>query len=56
MQYAGLTKDVVIIGGADHLQIWDRATWARDEVFPPPCRHHRPDERRRSVPLRPRSS
>ncbi|WP_372788219.1 division/cell wall cluster transcriptional repressor MraZ [Paraconexibacter sp.] len=35
MQYGGITKDVVIVGGTNHLQIWDRGTWdARDEGLP----------------------
>lgn len=28
LDYAGITRDVAIIGAADHLEIWDRATWA----------------------------
>ena len=26
-QYAGLTKDCVVIGANTHLEIWDAATW-----------------------------
>jgi MraZ protein len=25
--YAGLTKDVTVVGVADHIEIWDTATW-----------------------------
>jgi MraZ protein len=32
LQYAGITKDVVLVGSTNHLQIWDRETWdARSE-------------------------
>ena len=27
MQYAGLSREVVVAGVDDHLEIWDRATW-----------------------------
>jgi len=27
MQYAGISKDVVIVGSTDSLQLWDRSTW-----------------------------
>ncbi|MGI9667896.1 MAG: division/cell wall cluster transcriptional repressor MraZ [Acidimicrobiia bacterium] len=26
-QYAGLDKDVTVVGVADHIEIWDTATW-----------------------------
>ncbi len=26
--HAGLTKEVVVTGSGDHLQVWDRQTWA----------------------------
>ena len=28
--YAGLTRDVVVAGVNDHLEIWDRAAWQRE--------------------------
>ncbi len=28
--YAGLTRDVVVAGVNDHLEIWDRAAWERE--------------------------
>jgi MraZ protein len=28
LEHAGLTKDVVVTGSGDALEIWDRATWA----------------------------
>ncbi len=28
LDYAGMTRDVTVIGVADHLEIWDRAAWA----------------------------
>jgi MraZ protein len=28
VSYAGLTKDVTVVGNNDHLEIWDRAAWA----------------------------
>ncbi len=35
LQYAGITKDVVLVGSRNHLQIWDRATWdTRSEGLP----------------------
>lgn len=27
LQYAGITRDVVVAGVYDHLEIWDRAAW-----------------------------
>ncbi len=27
LEYAGITRDVTVIGVADHLEIWDRAAW-----------------------------
>ena len=27
LEYAGVTRDVTVIGVADHLEIWDRAAW-----------------------------
>jgi MraZ protein len=27
LEYAGATRDLTIIGAADHLEIWDRAAW-----------------------------
>ena len=34
LKYAGLSRDVVVAGVSDHLEIWDRDTWRRelDEV------------------------
>ncbi len=34
LRYAGLGKDVAVIGSGDHLEIWDRAAWAaqREEI------------------------
>jgi MraZ protein len=29
LKYAGVTHDVTVIGAQDHLEIWDRAVWAR---------------------------
>ncbi len=28
LEYAGIGRDVTIIGAADHIEIWDRAAWA----------------------------
>jgi MraZ protein len=28
VRYGNLTKDVTVVGSKDHLEIWDRATWA----------------------------
>jgi transcriptional regulator MraZ len=28
LEFAGITKDVTIIGVYDHLEVWDRASWA----------------------------
>ena len=28
LEFAGITKDVTIIGVFDHLEVWDRASWA----------------------------
>jgi MraZ protein len=30
LRYAGLSRDVVIAGVSDHLEIWDRETWRRE--------------------------
>jgi MraZ protein len=30
--YAGLTKDVVVIGNNDHLELWDPGSWAKYEA------------------------
>ncbi len=27
LEYAGLSRDVTIIGAADHMEIWDRVAW-----------------------------
>lgn len=34
LKYAGLSRDVVVAGVSDHIEIWDRETWRRelDEV------------------------
>jgi MraZ protein len=34
LKYAGLSRDVVVAGVSDHIEIWDRDTWRRelDEV------------------------
>lgn len=29
LSYAGVSRDVTVIGAQDHLEIWDRARWAR---------------------------
>lgn len=29
LRYAGVARDVTVIGAQDHLEIWDRAAWAR---------------------------
>jgi transcriptional regulator MraZ len=29
LEFAGVTKDVTIIGVQDHIELWDRAAWAR---------------------------
>jgi MraZ protein len=29
LSYAGVTRDLTVIGAQDHLEIWDRARWAR---------------------------
>jgi MraZ protein len=29
LQHAGVTHDLTVIGAQDHLEIWDRAAWAR---------------------------
>jgi MraZ protein len=30
LKYAGLSRDVVVAGVHDHLEIWDRETWRRE--------------------------
>jgi MraZ protein len=30
-EFAGLTKDVVVAGVGDHIEIWDAAAWAAYE-------------------------
>jgi MraZ protein len=30
LRYAGLSRDVVVAGVSDHLEIWDRAAWRRE--------------------------
>jgi transcriptional regulator MraZ len=30
LRYAGLTRDVVVAGVSDHLEIWDREAWRRE--------------------------
>jgi MraZ protein len=30
LEHAGLTRDVVVAGTGDHLEIWDRETWRRE--------------------------
>ncbi len=32
--YAGLTKNVVIIGMSDHIEIWDEASWKALDLAP----------------------
>jgi DNA-binding transcriptional regulator/RsmH inhibitor MraZ len=27
LQHAGLTKDVVVIGARNHIEVWDRERW-----------------------------
>jgi MraZ protein len=29
LEYAGITRDVTVIGVADHVEIWDRAAWTQ---------------------------
>ena len=29
LQFSGVTRDVTIIGVQDHIELWDRAAWAR---------------------------
>lgn len=31
IDYAGLSKEVVVVGNRDHLEIWDKARWAEDQ-------------------------
>ena len=28
LEYAGIEREVTIIGAQDHIEIWDRAAWA----------------------------
>jgi transcriptional regulator MraZ len=30
LKYAGLSRDVVVAGVSDHIEIWDRETWRRE--------------------------
>jgi MraZ protein len=30
LEHAGLTRDVIVAGTGDHLEIWDRETWRRE--------------------------
>ncbi len=31
LDYAGISRDVVVVGAVDHLEIWDRSAWAEYE-------------------------
>ncbi len=32
LQYAGITKDVVVIGSGEYLEVWDRDAWNTDDA------------------------
>src|SRR5206468_553693 len=32
LEHAGISKDVVVIGAVDHLEVWDRARHAQDQT------------------------
>jgi MraZ protein len=31
LEYAGIEKEVVVVGALDHLEIWDRSAWRADQ-------------------------
>ena len=31
VDYAGIEKEVVVVGAVDHLEVWDRAAWHADQ-------------------------
>ena len=31
LEYAGIEKEVVVVGNLDHVEIWDRARWQQDQ-------------------------
>lgn len=32
IEYAGIDKEVVVLGTLDHLEVWDRAAWRAEQV------------------------
>lgn len=47
-EFAGLSRDVVVAGVADHLEIWDAATWAAYESASAPTIEDAAEELSRS--------
>jgi MraZ protein len=31
MEYAGIEKEVVVVGNLDHIEVWDRGRWQADQ-------------------------
>ena len=31
LKHAGISKEVVVIGNLDHIEVWDRERWAKDQ-------------------------
>jgi MraZ protein len=31
LEYAGIEKDVVVVGNLDHIEVWDRGRWQSDQ-------------------------
>jgi MraZ protein len=31
LAHAGISKEVVVIGNLDHIEVWDRARWQKDQ-------------------------
>ena len=31
LEYAGIEKEVVVVGNLDHIEVWDRARWQADQ-------------------------
>jgi MraZ protein len=31
IEYAGIEKDVVVVGNLDHIEVWDRGRWQSDQ-------------------------
>ena len=31
MEYAGIEKEVVVVGNLDHIEVWDRGRWQKDQ-------------------------